>query len=199
MPPELKHFYLFRHGECPFNLSGHIQGQSYDGELTAHGQSQARLIGQKLQNKHIEIIISSPLKRTRQTAQIVASCLQVPILFDQRLQEVNMGVVEGMLISEVEKRYAALYDKWRHCRLDDTTTRFENGETKYEVRRRVWAALNHYARHTPFHNFAVSGHGITLSQVMLHLGINNPDIPNGAVIHLTYDRGLWQYRDFVTD
>lgn len=53
-----------------------------------------------------------------------------------------MGIVEGMHISEVEKKYKDIYLKWRDCRLEDTTTRFENGETKAEVRQRILEVLN---------------------------------------------------------
>lgn len=103
MPKTPKNFYIFRHGECPLNVSGRIQGQTFDGELTEKGRAQARRAGRKLQNKNIEIIVSSPMKRARQTAAIVASYVKAPIVFDDRLKEVNMGIVEGMHISEVEK------------------------------------------------------------------------------------------------
>ncbi|MFR8207008.1 MAG: histidine phosphatase family protein [Alphaproteobacteria bacterium] len=73
MPKTPKNFYIFRHGECPLNVSGRIQGQTFDGELTEKGRAQARRAGRKLQNKNIEIIVSSPMKRARQTAAIVAS------------------------------------------------------------------------------------------------------------------------------
>lgn len=104
MPKTPKNFYIFRHGECPLNVSGRIQGQTFDGELTEKGRAQARRAGRKLQNKNIEIIVSSPMKRARQTAAIVASYVKAPIVFDDRLKEVNMGIVEGMHISEVEKK-----------------------------------------------------------------------------------------------
>ena len=142
MPKTPKNFYIFRHGECPLNVSGRIQGQTFDGELTEKGRAQARRAGRKLQNKNIEIIVSSPMKRARQTAAIVASYVKAPIVFDDRLKEVNMGIVEGMHISEVEKKYKDIYLKWRDCRLEDTTTRFENGETKAEVRQRILEVLN---------------------------------------------------------
>lgn len=42
MPKTPKNFYIFRHGECPLNVSGRIQGQTFDGELTEKGRAQAR-------------------------------------------------------------------------------------------------------------------------------------------------------------
>lgn len=199
MPKTPKNFYIFRHGECPLNVSGRIQGQTFDGELTEKGRAQARRAGRKLQNKNIEIIVSSPMKRARQTAAIVASYVKAPIVFDDRLKEVNMGIVEGLHISEVETKYKDIYLKWRNCSLEDTTTRFENGETKAEVRQRILEVLNHYAEETDYICIGISGHGITISQTLLSLGIRKYDIPNGSVMHLTYRGHNWNYNGFVED
>ena len=99
----IKHFYIFRHGQCPFNVSGHIQGQRFNGNLTAEGRRQAARTAERLKDKHITLIVSSPMKRAMQTAAIVAGRCGAPILIDHRFIEVNMGIVEGMHISAVEK------------------------------------------------------------------------------------------------
>ncbi len=192
-----KNFYIFRHGICPFNILGFIQGQTHDGSLTEQGQKQALTIGQRLKDKNIEIIVSSPLKRTRQTALIANTLLNVPIWVDNRLKEVNMGVVEGMHYTVVEKEYGELYKKWRTCTLDDTDTRFEKGESKAEVRQRVFEALNYYASETNFQNIAISGHGITISQTLLSLGIQTQSIPNGTITHLIWKQGEWKFSEFI--
>lgn len=194
-----KNFYIFRHGECPLNASGHIQGQKIDGELTPQGRRQARRVGRKLNTCPIEIIVSSPMKRALQTATLVASVIKAPIIKDRRLIEVRMGIVEGMHISEVEADYAELYHRWRNCRLDDTTTRFPNGETKAEVRKRIFEALEYYADKTAYRQIAVSGHGITISQILLTLGIVRSDIPNGSVAHLSRKNRKWHFHGFLEE
>lgn len=192
-----KNFYIFRHGECPLNASGHIQGQKIDGELTLRGCRQARRIGRKLNAKPIEIIVSSPMKRAMQTARIVAAVIDVPIVKDERLIEVRMGIVEGMHITDVENKYAELYQRWRNCRLDDTTTRFPDGETKAEVRKRIFEVLEYFADKTSYRQIAVSGHGITISQILLTLGIVRSDIPNGSVAHLSRKNRKWHFHGFL--
>lgn len=192
-----KNFYIFRHGECPYNVTGHIQGQTHDGDLTVRGRMQAHQTGKRLEDKKIEIIISSPLRRARQTAQIVSLYLKVPIWVDNRLKEVNMGIAEGMHISQIEKQFPELYEKWRNCTLEDKTTHFEKGETKAQVRKRIFEALDHYAYKTDFQNIAVAGHGITISQTLLTFGIRQSDIPNGSIVRITNQNHQWSYEGFV--
>ena len=194
---DAKHFYIFRHGECPFNLSGHIQGQRFNGRLTEKGRRQAASVGERLRGREIDIIVSSPMTRALQTAKIVSQSINTPILIDKRLIEVNMGIVEGMHISTAEKRFPELYRHWRSNKPGDRMTRFEKGETKAEVRHRIFEALTHYAQETPYRNIAISGHGITISQLLLNFNIQQADIPNGAVLHLIYRRGKWIYGGFI--
>lgn len=192
-----KQFYIFRHGECPFNVTGHIQGQKFNGPLTPHGIRQAHGVGECLRDKHIEVIVSSPMRRAQETAKIVQSYVNAPILIDHRFIEVNMGIVEGMHISVAEKRFAETYKLWRNPRNQNKNVHFLGGESKEDVRRRIFEALNYYARETNFQNLAVSGHGITISQTLLSFGIDKPDIKNGAVIRLGYTHPHWQYHGFV--
>ncbi len=192
-----KHFYIFRHGECPFNVSGHIQGQRFNGRLTANGIRQAHRIGEILSDKSVEIIVSSPMRRAIETAEIVRSYLRIPIIVDHRFIEVNMGVVEGMHISAAEKRYAATYALWRNPLNQHKNIHFQNGESKDDVRKRIFEALTYYARETTYKSVAVSGHGITISQTLLSFGMNVPDIKNGAVIHLGYTHPEWHYLGFL--
>lgn len=193
-----KQFYIFRHGECPFNVTGHIQGQTFNGNLTEHGRQQAANVGAALKDKEIEIIITSPLRRAVQTAQIVRSFIKdVPIWVDKRFIEVNMGEAEGMHISVAEKKFAKLYRRWRSSKPQDADACFLNGETKAEVRHRIFEALNFYATETDYQNIAVSGHGITLSQVLLYFRINRSDIPNGAILHLSFQNGHWKYEELM--
>ena len=190
-----KHFYIFRHGQCPFNVSGHIQGQRFNGNLTPEGRRQAARTAEKLKDKHITLIVSSPMKRALQTAAIVAGRCHAPILVDHRFIEVNMGIVEGMHISAVEKNFAELYDRWRHDKQGNI--RFMFGETKSEVRRRILQGLNYYAENTPHPNIGISSHGIAISQMLQYFNIDRCNIPNGAVLHLSYDAPSWQYQEFM--
>jgi broad specificity phosphatase PhoE len=66
-----KKIYFVRHGESEANASGLMAG-TYDTSLTEQGKQQAKKAGQDLTGKGIELVICSPLTRTRQTAIIIA-------------------------------------------------------------------------------------------------------------------------------
>lgn len=192
-----KHFYIFRHGECPFNVTGHIQGQRFNSSLTPNGRAQAHRVGERLCGKNIEVIISSPMRRALETAKIVQNHIGVPIYVDRRFIEVNMGIVEGMHISLAEKRYAETYAMWRNPDYQKKNIRFTGGESKEDVRRRVFEALNYYTHATSYQNLAVSGHGITISQTLLNFNVEKPDIENGAIVHICYNSPQWEYLGFI--
>ena len=190
-----KHFYIFRHGQCPLNITNHIQGQRFNGSLTPEGRKQAIKTGENLRDKNITLIVSSPLKRAMQTAKIVADLINVPILIDSRFIEVNMGIVEGMHISSVEKNFSELYFKWRNDK--SGTARFAGGETKQEVRARILDGLKHYSDNTSHQNIGISSHGIAISQIMQHLGYPCSNIPNGAILHISHHLSNWQYHELI--
>lgn len=197
MEKTVKNFYIFRHGESTYNVKGLVQGHSNDSVLTPNGEQQARKAAERLKDKDIDIIISSPLIRAKQTAKIVAEVIKVPVICDDYFTEVNVGVIEGLHYEDVEKTYGELYQKWRSCALDDMETKFENGETKIQVRQRVFAGLTYYAKRCKFFNVAISGHGIIIMQALLALGIENRDIPNGSIIHLIYQGSTWNFNGFL--
>lgn len=85
--------YLVRHGETQWNAERRIQDQS-DSPLTAKGEQQAMQVATRAKELGITHIISSDLGRTRRTAEIIAQACGCDIIFDSRLRELNMGVLE---------------------------------------------------------------------------------------------------------
>ena len=190
-----KHFYIFRHGQCPLNITNHIQGQKFNGELTIEGKKQAAQTAEKLKDKQITLIISSPMKRAIQTAKIIAEKIHTPILVDHRFIEVNMGIAEGLHISIVEKKYSKLYQKWRYY--PNSNIRFAGGESKLEVRKRILDGLEYYATIPQHSNIGISSHGIAISQIMQHLGLSCPSVNNGAILHISRNSSNWQYHELI--
>lgn len=68
----MKKIYYVRHGESQANVDGIIAGSEHEAPLTEKGKDQARKAGQELKDKKIELIVSSPMERTRDTATIIA-------------------------------------------------------------------------------------------------------------------------------
>lgn len=85
---------IMRHGETDWNIQSRMQGTT-DIELNANGIKQATIAAEELKNREIDIIISSPLKRAKKTAEIVSNIIKVPYVCDNSLVERGFGDYEG--------------------------------------------------------------------------------------------------------
>ena len=83
-----------RHGQTNLNNPKRMQGIS-DLELNDNGIEQANNIRKVIENKNIDIIIVSPLKRAIQTAEIINVNMQKEVIIDERIMETNFGNLEG--------------------------------------------------------------------------------------------------------
>ncbi len=96
--------YLIRHGEA----LGAILDIIGDTELSPLGRLQAERLRDRLAATgeiDADVLISSTFKRARQTAEIIAPALELPILFDDEVQELRDGVAEGMPLEEYRAKY----------------------------------------------------------------------------------------------
>ena len=92
---------LTRNGQTAWNVAGKIQG-STDIELNETGVRQAEETKEKLKNETIDVIISSPLKRARKTAEIIASGRNIPLILDNGITERCFGKFEGKTPKEFD-------------------------------------------------------------------------------------------------
>ncbi len=87
--------YVVRHGQTDWNINHMILSKT-DIELNETGKKQAEEVAKKIEKEKIDLIISSPLKRTMQTADIINRKKNVSIIYDARIQERNFGEFEGL-------------------------------------------------------------------------------------------------------
>ena len=105
---------VVRHWQTDWNVIGRVQGQT-DIELNDEGRKQAEVTGNNIGDKRIDLIISSPLKRARETADIINKSFNVNIIEDKRLMERNYGKSEGLTkdeIRELKKEYPEIEEVW---------------------------------------------------------------------------------------
>lgn len=95
------HLILLRHGESVGNAEKRHQGQA-DYPLTALGRDQSRKLGEYWQarNTHFDRMISSPLLRARETAEILQEYFDLEILFNPLLMERDNGKLAGLTHQE---------------------------------------------------------------------------------------------------
>ena len=91
--------YLMRHGETDWNREGRLQGQK-DIPLNENGIAQMQRLGERLRDLSfcVDKIISSPLVRAAESAEIVADCIgfHKPIVYDRDFLERSFGKAEGV-------------------------------------------------------------------------------------------------------
>lgn len=92
--------YVVRHGETIRNKLGLIQGQT-EWNLTEKGIKDAEELRSEVDKLDIDVVISSPLKRAKDTASIITNN-KYPINIDDRIIERDWGMCEGAHIEEVD-------------------------------------------------------------------------------------------------
>ncbi|MGI6686150.1 MAG: alpha-ribazole phosphatase [Bacillota bacterium] len=94
--------YLIRHGETEFNAKKACYGW-IDCSLNQKGFQQAQKVAELLKDVSFDVVISSPLKRARETAAIVSKVSSEEIILDERLKELNFGSWEGKHYQRIEQ------------------------------------------------------------------------------------------------
>ncbi len=93
-----------RHGETDWNRQGRFQG-SQDIPLNEDGRAQARRLAAAW-NEGGDVLVSSPLSRARETAEILSAALGLPLRnTDTRLAERSYGAGEGLTMAERNERF----------------------------------------------------------------------------------------------
>ncbi|MFF9072730.1 bifunctional RNase H/acid phosphatase [Streptomyces sp. NPDC014872] len=140
-------FVLLRHGETALTPEKRFSGSGgTDPELSAAGRRQAEAIARSLAARGtIQEIVSSPLRRCRETAGAVAARLGLEVRIDEGLRETDFGAWEGLTFAEVRERHGSDLDAWL---ASEEAAPTGGGESFAEVTRRVAAARDRLvARH----------------------------------------------------
>ncbi|MFE7747493.1 bifunctional RNase H/acid phosphatase [Streptomyces sp. NPDC057428] len=141
-------FVLLRHGETALTPEKRFSGSGgTDPELSATGRRQAACAAEAFATRGIvQEIISSPMRRCRETAAAVADRLGLEVRIDEGLRETDFGVWEGLTFAEVRERYGSDLTAWL-ASPDVAPT--GGGESFAEVAERVSAARDRLvARYT---------------------------------------------------
>lgn len=104
---------LVRHGETALTPLKKFSGDGpLNPQLTAQGLAQAELVAKALADLKPEVIIASPLNRTKQTAEILAQLTGLPVSYEDSWIECSFGIWDGMSIDEVKEKYPDDYHSW---------------------------------------------------------------------------------------
>ena len=108
--------YILRHGETPENIACLNNGWN-ETHLTEKGIEQAKEANNIVKQLPIDLIICSPLYRTRQTMKYATEGMDVPVSFDSRLKERNSKSMLEKPVSLLDPNI--WYDKTKDIVYDD--------------------------------------------------------------------------------
>ncbi len=100
--------YLIRHGEAVANVQPIVAGMNGDTGLTERGHEQTLRLHDRLARTGFikaDVLIASTLPRARQTAEIIQPALNLPIIFDDDVQELRIGEADGMSNSDAWAKF----------------------------------------------------------------------------------------------
>jgi probable phosphoglycerate mutase len=127
-------FHLLRHGEHV--LRGRVVGRTPGVGLSDRGRAEIAAVAERFSGEKIEGLYASPLQRTRETAEILADRLGLPIDFREDLLELDFGEWTGKTFEAV--RQDERWRLWSNCR---SIAAVPGGESMRQVQERVVGAL----------------------------------------------------------
>jgi probable phosphoglycerate mutase len=171
-----------RHGQNEANLTRTLSFRVYDRDLTERGRRQACDLAESLAGRGTAArIVCSPLKRARQTADIVAARLRLPGASEyEELREVNVGSLDGRGDDEAWSVYTQILQAWR---AGDPATRFPGGESLPELAGRLRRVMLSLAGPGPGADVVIVAHGASIRSALPVLtGTPDPgaDLPTGC-------------------
>ena len=157
-------FYCSRHGETAFNAEGRVQGQ-LDIPLSKNGQQQSKALASALSLEPLDAIVVSPLRRALETAEAIATELQLPLKIDPRLAEINAGIFQGLNWDEIVIKYPNEATLWKS---GDPDFVIPEGESRRTLMLRGQAAFETIQANNHTH-VAVIAHGGLLAATLKSL------------------------------
>lgn len=124
-------YFIQRHGEAETNVANTIScwPELRPIHLTEKGKTQVAEAAKKHKENGVEMIFSSDLVRTKESAEMILQELELPVVYDERLREINVGVFNGKSVEEYHLNFPSQLAKF--------TAAAEGGENLHDVRRRV--------------------------------------------------------------
>lgn len=152
-----------RHGETRWNREGRIMGRN-PVELSENGRAQVEAAAVLARSLQPDLIVTSPLVRARQTAEIIAASLgAIEIKEEPAIAEVSYGRWEGMTFNElIQDSYYAIY---RESPVEHPTP---GGETIPDVQRRGVEAISRTVLNNPGRRIVFVSHGDIIRTILCY-------------------------------
>lgn len=161
--------YVTRHGKTEWNALKKVMGK-YDMPLSEIGIEQAKQTKENVKDINFDIIISSPLLRARQTANIINEDRNIPIIYDDRISERDFGEMEGKRIDEFD--FDSFWDYHKNIK-------YKKAENIQDFFNRIYSAVNEYKDKYKDKNILLVTHGGV--NIALYCFFKD-EIPSGSLL-----------------
>jgi broad specificity phosphatase PhoE len=183
---------LVRHGQTAWNVVEVFRGRS-DVDLDETGLKQAELLAEYLRECKIEAVYSSPLKRALKTARAIASRHKLEVITSQGLNDLKFGDWEGLPVTEVREKYAALFSEWME---KPHLVEIPGGEGLDDVKLRVLALVNDIINRHKGTVVLVSHRVVHKVLILALLGMDNSyfwniKLDTAAITTFAYESNRW--------
>lgn len=183
-----------RHAEAEGNKIRHFHGWT-DSEITEKGHLQAERVAERLKDIDIDVIYSSSLHRTRQTAGYIAKARGLEVITSDDLREINGGDWEDIPWTELEQRWPDEYRTWEN---DPHKVRMPNGETMEQFQSRLLNEVMSIIKEHEGKNICIVTHGTAIRAMICHFRacaleemINVAWCDNTAITIIDYEDGAF--------
>ena len=153
-------FHLLRHGEPA--IFGRLNGRLPGVGLSEKGRAEAAMQAGRLAGEKIEAIYSSPMQRTRETAEILADRLGLPIRYREDVIEIDYGEWTGLTFDQIRQD-----ERWQMWSRSRSIAAVPGGESWRQVQERVVGALFDLQQAHPDGSVAIVSHGDVIKAALL--------------------------------
>lgn len=153
---------IVRHAEAEGNYNRLFHGW-YDSKLTEKGHKQAKRVAERLADIPIDVLYSSSLTRTLQTAQYIADKKQLPIIRTDKMKEINGGDWENKTWEEIPKIYPKENYTWEN---EPHTHQMPNGECMTEFYERILEEVKSIINKNSGKNICIVTHGTAIRAIL---------------------------------
>ena len=130
--------------------------------MNDQGRAQARRVAEALRGQALDALYASDLRRAGETAEAIGQMTGLAVHYDPRLREINQGDWQGLLVTEIERRYPDLFRRWQEAPL---TVTVPGGESIAQMQERVLAAVEDIARQHSDQRVAIVAHKLPISVI----------------------------------
>ncbi|MGP4063407.1 histidine phosphatase family protein [Oceanobacillus sp. M65] len=177
---------LIRHGETDWNLKGKLQG-STDIPLNETGIRQAKKSAVYLNAEDYDVMVASPMKRAKRTAEIINASLQLPYEEMSSFAECSFGDAEGLTMEERTTQYP---DK-----------AYPNREEPEDFIKRVMSGVDDVLKKYPDKRVLIVAHGAVINAILAtvsggEIGAGKTRLMNACINNIHYKQEQWEVLNY---